>query len=214
MHPLDFAGLFDLPAALVPYRPSWRYELIDLARWPDEDLKGEVLLRSFLLVTKHIFAEDLGERLPDILVLLRDLARSKTGLQYVETLLRYVAAGAPQVEEKAFQTAIETALAEGGIAMPTLAGRWEQRGLERGLEQGQRRTLSALRRSIIDVLEARFEAVPAVVLLELDKVEREETLHTLHKRAVVIALAPRAGRWSPWCPGPPGNPPGSRPGAP
>ncbi|MEW6220453.1 MAG: hypothetical protein AB1634_13095 [Thermodesulfobacteriota bacterium] len=55
------------------------------------------------------------------------------------------------------------------------------------LEQGQRRTLSALRRSIIDVLEARFEAVPAVVLLELDKVEREETLHTLHKRAVVIA---------------------------
>ncbi|MEW6221662.1 MAG: Rpn family recombination-promoting nuclease/putative transposase [Thermodesulfobacteriota bacterium] len=195
VHPLDFAGLFDLPAALVPYRPSWRYELIDLARWPDEDLKGEVLLRSFLLVTKHIFAEDLGERLPDILILLRDLARSKTGLQYVETLLRYVAAGAPQVEEEAFEAAIETALAAGGITMPTLAERWEQRGLERGmqqgleqgLEQGQRRTMNALRRSIIDALEARFEAVPAAVLLELDKVEREETLHLLHKRAVVIA---------------------------
>ncbi|MEW6220719.1 MAG: hypothetical protein AB1634_14475 [Thermodesulfobacteriota bacterium] len=62
-----------------------------------------MLLRSFLPITKHIFADDLNERLPGVLALMRDLARSRTGLQYVETLLRYVAAAAPQVEEDALR---------------------------------------------------------------------------------------------------------------
>ncbi|MEW6221644.1 MAG: Rpn family recombination-promoting nuclease/putative transposase [Thermodesulfobacteriota bacterium] len=206
-HPLDLGSLFDLPEALAPYRPSFRYELIDLARWPDEAIRGEVLLRSFILITKHIFADDLGERLPEVFTLLRDLARSRTGLQYVETLLRYVAAAAPQVEEEAFRAAIDGALADGGMDMPTLAERWEQRGLERGLQQGlaqglqqgleqgleqglQRGLTRALRRSIVEVLEARFEAVPETMIRSLEQIATEEALQALLKRAVTVASLP------------------------
>ncbi|MEW6220673.1 MAG: Rpn family recombination-promoting nuclease/putative transposase [Thermodesulfobacteriota bacterium] len=73
----------------------------------------------YQLITKHIFAGDLGDRLPGVLALMRDLARSQTGLQYVETLLRYVAAAAPQVEEEAFRAAIDGALADGGMDADT-----------------------------------------------------------------------------------------------
>ena len=71
--------------------PDCVYYLIDLSGYRDEELQGAVMLQTALLTLKYIFRDDLRERLPEILGLLRDLEQSSSGLDYVITLLRYLA---------------------------------------------------------------------------------------------------------------------------
>jgi hypothetical protein len=49
------------------------------------------MLHTALLTLKYIFRDELRDRLAEILGLLRDLAQSSNGLDYVRTLLRYLA---------------------------------------------------------------------------------------------------------------------------
>jgi len=64
--------------------------LWDLTRYRDEDIKGEALLRTTLLILKYIFSEDLKEQLPGILGFLRDFSEKRTGVEFIETLLKYL----------------------------------------------------------------------------------------------------------------------------
>ena len=93
-NPLQNASLqqlFHLPAPLVPYTPDFRYALCDLTGLADTDIRGAVLLRITLWIMKHIADAQLAERLPEIIRLLRELSEQQTLLDYLETLLRYLA---------------------------------------------------------------------------------------------------------------------------
>jgi hypothetical protein len=59
-------------------------------------------------------------------------------LEYLETILRYVALGTDKVTEEGLQRAVETVFAErGGAAMgKTLAEQWIEEGLQQGIQQG------------------------------------------------------------------------------
>ena len=70
---LEFQYLFDLPEALQGLLPDFRYLLCDLTQYRDEDIRGAVTLKVAFLLMKHIFSNDLVDRLPGILELLRDL---------------------------------------------------------------------------------------------------------------------------------------------
>ncbi|MBC2695762.1 MAG: hypothetical protein HF982_10905 [Desulfobacteraceae bacterium] len=51
------------------------------------------MLKAAILLLKHIFSEDLKDRFPEILKLLSKLVEKQSGLEYLETILRYVVAG-------------------------------------------------------------------------------------------------------------------------
>jgi hypothetical protein len=42
------------------------------------------------LLLKHVFHQDYREKIPEVLRLLRELIEKKTGMQYIETMLRYI----------------------------------------------------------------------------------------------------------------------------
>jgi predicted transposase/invertase (TIGR01784 family) len=69
----NFAALFKAPQAVRKYLPAFEHELLDLSAMPDEAIRGEVTVRVVQLVLKHIFAKDLGARLPAILTLAREV---------------------------------------------------------------------------------------------------------------------------------------------
>ena len=76
----DFAG----------YIPDFGFELYDLHRFSDDQIKGTIMNRVMLLF-KYIFKPELQHKLPEIFSLLQTLMKKQTGLQYLETVIRYLA---------------------------------------------------------------------------------------------------------------------------
>jgi len=76
----QFADGVAAAPALLDYVPHCVYHLVDLSGYRDEDLRGAVMLQVALLTLKYIFRDELGERLPGILGLLRELEEGSRSL--------------------------------------------------------------------------------------------------------------------------------------
>ena len=156
----QFADEVEDAPALRAYVPACVYHLIDLSDYRDDELRGAVMLQTALLTLKYIFRDELSERLPEILGLLRDLAQSSKGLDYVRTLLRYLAQAASidRLSGDQLRQAVTQTLSGGDELMLTIAEQWEQqateRRIEKGIEQGEARLLKQL-------LTWRFGSLPA-----------------------------------------------------
>ena len=134
---MDFKNLFLLPQELEPYLPNFRYWLCDLSRYSDAEIKGQMMLQVTLLIYKNIFSNTFPERLPEIIALLKEMLDGKTGLAYMESLFRYIAAAGRNVTEENFKQAITTAIPEGGMIMSTLAQKWYDEGKLQGYDEGK-----------------------------------------------------------------------------
>jgi len=137
----DFAALFDLPAVLQPYLPQFQYHLADLSAYSEAEIKAKVeravILQIGLLSLKYIYAEDVGEQLERIIRLAYELLDQPTALDYIRTILRYMAAGTDRLNETELKTIILKVIEEGDKLMPTLAEQWMQQGEAIGLEKGE-----------------------------------------------------------------------------
>ena len=89
--PTRLGELFEGPEELRPYWPDLQVLLVDLTAYPDEAIVGEVRLRVVLLVMRAIRSPDLGQRLPGILALLRNVVGQTTAMGTLQVVLRYVA---------------------------------------------------------------------------------------------------------------------------
>jgi predicted transposase/invertase (TIGR01784 family) len=135
---LDFVALFgDLPEVLRPFVPDYRYWVCDLSRYSDEEIKGAITLRVGLLLLKYIMRAELGERLGEILGLLRELEGQETGLAYLRTILRYVAGGTERLGAEELEQVVREVLTQGAELMPTIAEEWLERGRLEGLAEGR-----------------------------------------------------------------------------
>jgi predicted transposase/invertase (TIGR01784 family) len=157
----NLQAIFQAPAELASYLPDYRYWLCDLSQYSDAEMKGEMILQVGLLTLKYILRDDLREHLVDILSLLRQLSQQQTGLEYLETVLRYLAGGTSKINDEELWKAVEAAFPKGEALVGTIAEKWVEQGLQRGLQQGRqegehRAKLKALRQ----ILTIRFDAPP------------------------------------------------------
>jgi predicted transposase/invertase (TIGR01784 family) len=76
---------------LTGYIPDFGFELYDLHRFSDDEIKGTIASRVILLLLKHIRDPDLRQKLPGIFALMRTLMKKETGLQWLEVVIRYLA---------------------------------------------------------------------------------------------------------------------------
>jgi len=134
----NFLSGFNGPVeSLVEYIPDFRYVLYDLSEYSDDEIKGTVMARVTMLLLKHVFEPDLADRLPDIFSLLKELSKKKTGLQYFESLVKYVFSHVDDITVDKMQAIVHNALLEDkGEYIVTLAEKLRKQGLEQGLEQG------------------------------------------------------------------------------
>jgi len=122
---------------LSEYIPDFRYILYDLSRYSDEEIRGAVIPKVALLLFKYVFDPDFRNRLPYIFSLMRDLSHPKTGLQYLETLLRYLFSTLEDIDLLEIKGMVEKEITEeqGGFIM-TLAEKLRNEGKEQGMQQG------------------------------------------------------------------------------
>jgi hypothetical protein len=113
-----------------------------------------VMLKVAMLVMKHIFRDDLAERLPGILGLLRGLAHKRSGLEFLETIMVYLSHGTDRLSEDKLGETVREAFPEtGGEIMQTLAEKWFRQGETKGKIEGK---IEGLLEGIELALDIRF----------------------------------------------------------
>jgi predicted transposase/invertase (TIGR01784 family) len=83
---------------LTAYIPNFGFELYDLHRYSDDQIKGTIASRVILLLLKHIRDPDLRQKLPGIFALMQALMKKETGLQWLEVVIRYLASALEEDE--------------------------------------------------------------------------------------------------------------------
>jgi len=186
---LNLGWLIETPESLKVFVPDYRYWLCDLTGYSDEEIEGEVKLRVALLLLKYVMRPDLGEHLGEILSLLRELSERRTGLEYLESILRYVSQGTEQIDGEELREAVEEAFPEGGGLMSTIAERWVEQGLQQGMQQGLQQGLQqgvrrgerqGLLAGIELGLELRFGSEGLRLVPEVYKIEDVDVLRAVH----------------------------------
>ncbi len=123
-------------AAWAQFVPHFAYHLCDLSAHDESEMRGFVGLQTVMLLLKHIFDKDLGERLPEFLRLLQKVLDERSVIELLDTLLHYVAAG-PGLSREEVGQALRNAFPEQiGEVMETLADSWIQKGFLKGRQDG------------------------------------------------------------------------------
>ena len=167
----DLLSLMDGPdKRFLPYIPDFSFVLLDLSGISDEDIKGEVLCRVGLLLLKHVFTPGYEEKIPDILSLLQTLLEKQTGLQYIETVIRYILSTAENMSAENLKQIVEEKLsAKQGALTMTIADRIRKEGMNEGIHLGEKRLLSRL-------IARKYGLSPKVVDAYLEKQSPEALL--------------------------------------
>ena len=140
-------GYTNLPKDLQKYIPDYEYLLYDISRYTDEQIKGEIKLRIMLTVCRDIFIKDdkgLQETILRATEYLAELKDRQTGIEYFETMMRYIfSARADLTKEVAdeIMSKIETTYPEGSEVVMTLAERFREEGVIKGLEKVVRKSI-------------------------------------------------------------------------
>ncbi|MBF0474490.1 MAG: Rpn family recombination-promoting nuclease/putative transposase [Deltaproteobacteria bacterium] len=175
-----FSHLFDPNSELGPFLPEFRFLLFDLSRFGDEEIKGAAKSRVALLLLKYIFRDELAARLPGIFQLLKELEEVSSGLEYLITILNYLASNSDKIAKNTLTGLVKEAFTKkGGDLMGTIAEEWLQEGEQRG-------RLSYAREDLIDILDERFGLVPESVKDRITSMIDLTVLKRLLRKAAIM----------------------------
>ncbi len=161
---------------LAGYIPDFGFELYDLLRFSDDQIKGTIMSRVMLLLFKYIFKPELRHKLPEIFSLFRTLMEKETGLQYLETVIRYLASVLDEDElslKQIKEIADQAISKETGEYIMTLAEKLRKEGEERGKLEGK---LEGFREAIELGITLKFPGDIDPVMLTVNKIDDLETL--------------------------------------
>jgi hypothetical protein len=133
--------LAPFPDVLRRYTPNFQYILYDLSCYSDDDIRGAVFSRAFLLLFKHIFDDDITEQLPSILGLLREIITEPSCSRVLRMFLLYIFNATDKVNAVDLHHIVEQELPTHGGEVMTLAEQLEQKGFEQGMQQGMQQGL-------------------------------------------------------------------------
>ncbi|MDY0223535.1 MAG: Rpn family recombination-promoting nuclease/putative transposase, partial [Desulfobacterium sp.] len=159
---------------LVGYIPDFGFELYDLNRFSDDQIKGTVMIQAVMLLFKYGLKPGLRYKLPEIFSMLRVLMEKETGMQYLETMLRYLVSvvgeednlSLDQIKEMAEQAISKNM---GGYIM-TIAEKLRQEGKQEGKLEGKLEgELKGLREGIELGITLKFPEHIEAVMLEVNK---------------------------------------------
>jgi predicted transposase/invertase (TIGR01784 family) len=157
--PVTFDALFEIPdearAALAPHLVRFSYVLDDLSEIPDEVLRDRAMTALGRLVTvcfKHARTRaDLLEILSRCADILRDVAGAANGIEALALVMRYILLVNDHVEPEALQALLERVAGPDAKDIIMTAGErliqhGEERGIQKGVQQGERSLLLRLLR--------------------------------------------------------------------
>lgn len=135
------SGYDELSDDIKEYIPNYKYLLYDISRFTNEQIKGQAQLKIALTAFRDVFTKygkDLQESIFRAFEYLEELEDKQTGIEYFETLMRYIFSARTNMTEadaKEIIKKIETTYPEGSEVVMTLAERFMEEGAMKGLEK-------------------------------------------------------------------------------
>ena len=180
-----FTSLLTGPVGeLSSYIPDFGFELYDLSCFSDEEIKGEVMSRVALLLFKYSHNPDFHHKLPEILSLLKTLMEKKTGLQYLETVLRYLTSVISEDElsleqiKDMFEQAVSK---EAGEYIMTIAEKLRNEGKDKWHKQGE---IKGLKEGIETAIILKFPEDIDMMMTLVNKIEDPGTLTKVNEAQI------------------------------
>jgi predicted transposase/invertase (TIGR01784 family) len=187
--PRSFDALLDVPAgvrpAVEPYLVRFTYLLLDLSEMSDDELRDGVmrtaLARLAAMCFKHARTSDFVSLLGRWMNVVREVARAPNGLAALAQVMRYILEVNEQVRPEALQALLDREIGpETKDTIVTAGQQLIKQGLEQGLKQGIEQGIV---RSLVDVYEARFGAMPEAIRAVIEATHDEPTLRVWLKLA-------------------------------
>lgn len=112
--------------------------MLDLSGLSDEELGKDEHLKPILLLLKYIRSPRLAERLVELMRMIADLAEQGYGVNFLKTVIIYLATCTTQLERGDLIDAVRLTLKEQGeTLMPTIAQQWAEEGRHVGRQEGR-----------------------------------------------------------------------------
>lgn len=154
----DIRDLVDAPRELVDHYFLKPFQLLDLSKISDEELKKNIWSGIMAFALKHIFERDMLPFLQEIAPILKKIDRSN-GQDFVGIVLQYIVERAELSDENAFFELINTHISdETGERIMTLAERLVLKGKLEGQREGE----------LKGVLEGKLETAQEMINQGLD----------------------------------------------
>lgn len=163
-------GYDKLSESIKKYIPNYEYLLYDISRYTDEEIKGQAQLRIVLTMFRDVFTKhgkDLQESLFRALEYFAELEDKQTGIEYFETVMRYIFSARTDMTEADVKDIIErigNTYPEGSEVIMTLAERF----IEKGKEQGAKDSVEKV------VKKAIIKGLTAEDIIEITGLKKEE----------------------------------------
>lgn len=179
-------GLEELSEELKTYVPNFEYLLYDLTIYDDEDIKGNAQTRIWMTLFRDLYTKDPNGLLESIfrsIHYLIELEDKQTGLEYFETMMRYIFSAAKDLTQKDVDQIIQrfgTTYPEGSEIAMTLADMWRDEGIQQGMQQGVQQGLQqgleiggakVLAKTAIQLLTEKFGKIPEEIKTDLSKLD-------------------------------------------
>ena len=172
------AGYGLLSDQIKKYIPDYEYLLFNISRYSDEEIKGQAQLRIVLTIFRDIFTKDANEfheSMIRAIEYLSELDDKQTGIEYFETMMRYIFNVRSDLTERDVEkliAKIENNYPEGSEVLMTLAERFVEKGMEKGIEKGMEKgETNALVKTAIKLLTKKFGNIPEEVRTKISKLD-------------------------------------------
>lgn len=137
---LEFADLLNKTATVDKYIPDFRYLLYDFSKYSEVEILGDIQLRLILSIMHNIYRERFEEELEDILVLLNELGKTETVLEYFEVVMRYII-NVRETPLSELKEKVDKTIPERGSDLMTLAEKLREEGKLEGRKEGRKKEL-------------------------------------------------------------------------
>ena len=136
-------GYRELPMDVRVFIPDYKYLLYDLSGYSDEEIKGQVINKIAMTIMRDIQKKGIDEIIKSIFkatLYLRELEDKQTGIEYFETLMRYLFSARADLTKADFNELvkkIETVYPEGSELVMTIVEMFREEGIKVGAKQGK-----------------------------------------------------------------------------
>jgi len=166
----------DTPVAISDYIPDHKYLVYDFSSYSDAEIKGQIKLKIFLKLISHIFDDDFDKGLREVLPLLIELRKKTTGLEYIETVVKYILNIGEEISLSELDQKSKNISAEGSAVIMTIAEKIYHDGKEEGKEEGK---IENMYEMIEFALELKFGSKSKPFAKDIKKIEDYEKLEEI-----------------------------------
>ena len=167
----------NMPESIKRYIPDYEYIVYDFSPLSDREIKGNVKLKIFLEILKAIFKKEPDGFLEAVRIAfmaMEKLNQRTRGIDYLETLIRYIMSARQDIEFKDVYNAVKEISVEGSEIIMTIAEQLINEGMQKGLEKGMEKGfLSAKSETAMHLLTKKFGILPEEMQNKIQKADAD-----------------------------------------